>query len=402
MGFFADFHIHSRYSRGTSKTLDLQQLAAWAAIKGIQVLGSGDFTHPLWLESIKNELRESAGGLYSLRTGHPGIFFILSSEISLIYKQNGKVRKVHLLVLAPSLAAVEKINSRLGQRFNLKADGRPILGMSARDLTAEILDIDDGALIIPAHIWTPWFSLLGSKSGFDSVDECFEDYAPHIHAVETGLSADPPMLAAVSSLRRLTFLSNSDAHSAANLGREANELDCELSYAGIARAIRCGRIVRTIEFFPEAGKYHYDGHRHCSVSLSPAETDSLSDRCPVCAKPLTLGVLHRVRELSDREGKAPVPFIYQIPLKQILAQVLQCGQAAKKVDRSYRSLLDRFGSEFHILQQVPINELSRNDEPVAACIQAMRENRVRRVPGYDGVYGRVFLEPGRGGSDAAK
>lgn len=392
MGFFADLHIHSRYSRGTSKALDLQQLATWAGIKGIKVLGSGDFTHPLWFASLKNELRESAGGLYSLKTGRQEIFFVLSSEISLIYKQGHKVRKVHLLILASAMAAVEKINSRLGQRFNLKADGRPILGISVRDLSAEILDIDNGAMIIPAHIWTPWFSLLGSKSGFDSIDECFEDYAPHIYAVETGLSADPPMLAAVSFLQRLTFLSNSDAHSAANLGREANELDCELSYTAIARAIRLGQIVKTVEFFPEAGKYHHDGHRHCSVSLSPAETEKLSDRCPVCAKPLTLGVMHRVRELSDREGKAPVPFVYQVPLRQILAQVLHCGEGAKKVERYYFSLLDRYGPEFHLLQQVPIGEIAKSDEPLAACIQAMRENRVRRVPGYDGVYGRVFFD----------
>ncbi len=392
MGFFADFHVHSRYSRGTSKALDLQQLAAWAKIKGIRVLGSGDFTHPLWFECLKSELRENAAGLYSLKTGHPEIFFILSSEISLIYKQNDKVRKVHLLILAPSLTTVEKINSRLAQRFNLKADGRPILGMSARDLSAEILDIDDRALIIPAHIWTPWFSLLGSKSGFDSVEECFGDYASSIYAVETGLSADPPMLAMVSSLQRLTVLSNSDAHSAANLGREANELDCELSYEAIARAIRLGQIVKTIEFFPEAGKYHYDGHRHCSVSLSPDEAGKMSDRCPVCAKPLTLGVMHRVQALSDQEGNAAVPFVYQVPLKQILAQLLHCGEAAKKVERYYFSLLERFGSEFHLLQQVATGEISKSDEALAVCIQAMRENRVRRVPGYDGVYGRIILE----------
>ena len=254
MSFYADFHVHSRYSRGTSKALDLFQLAAWAEIKGITVSGSGDFTHPLWFDCLKNDLTESAQGLYSLKKAHAGVFFILSSEISLIYKKNNKVRKVHLLILAPSLAAVEKINLRLGQRFNLKSDGRPILGISARDLSAQILDIDDQALIIPAHIWTPWFSLLGSKSGFDSVEECFEDYAPHIHAVETGLSADPPMLASVSSLRRLTFLSNSDAHSAANLGREANELECDLSYAAISRAIRSGQISQNHRIFPGGGQ----------------------------------------------------------------------------------------------------------------------------------------------------
>ena len=392
MGFYVDFHIHSRYSRGTSKTLDLLQLAAWAEIKGITVLGSGDFTHPLWFDSLKSELAESAQGLFSLKTAHAGVFFILSSEISLIYKKKDKVRKVHLLILSPSLTAVEKINFRLDQRFNLKADGRPILGISARDLSAQILDIDDQVLIIPAHIWTPWFSLLGSKSGFDSVEECFEDYSPHIYAVETGLSADPLMLASVSSLQRLTFLSNSDAHSAPNIGREANELDCNLSYAGIAQAIRSGKIIKTIEFFPEAGKYHHDGHRNCAVSLSPAAARKLDDLCPVCTKPLTLGVLHRVQELSDQAREPRVPFVYQIPLKQILAQILKCGEASKKVGQYYFSLIDRFGPEFHLLQRLPVEEISKNDEALAAAIQAMRQNRVRRVPGYDGVYGKIFLD----------
>jgi uncharacterized protein (TIGR00375 family) len=392
MSFYADFHLHSRYSRGTSKTLDLLQMAAWAKVKGITVIGSSDFTHPLWVDCLKNELAESTQGLFSLKTAHAGAFFILSSEISLIYKKNSKVRKIHLLILAPSLTAVEKINFHLNQRFNLKADGRPILGISARDLSAQILDIDDQVLIIPAHIWTPWFSLLGSKSGFDNLEECFEDYAAHIHAVETGLSADPPMLASVSSLRRLTFLSNSDAHSAGNIGREANELNCNLSYSGIAQAIRSGDIVKTIEFFPEAGKYHHDGHRNCGVSLSPAAARKIKDICPICAKPLTLGVLHRVQELSDQGGKAPVPFVYQIPLKQILAQILKCGETSKKVERYYFSLIDRFGPEFQLLQHLPIEEISKTDEVLAAAIQAMRENRVRRVPGFDGVYGRILLD----------
>jgi uncharacterized protein (TIGR00375 family) len=393
MGFYADFHIHSRYSRGTSKTLDLTQLATWAEIKGISVLGSGDFTHPLWFDCLKSELEERAQGMFSLKTAHAGIFFLLSSEISLIYKTNNKVRKVHLIILAPSLAAVEKINSRLGQRFNLKADGRPILGISARDLSALILDIEDQAMIIPAHIWTPWFSLLGSRSGFDSLQECFKDYSPYIYAVETGLSADPPMLASVSSLRRLTFLSNSDAHSAGNLGREANEFACALNYAAITQAIRNNGISRTVEFFPEGGKYHYDGHRNCSVAMSPAAAMKIGNLCPVCAKPLTLGVMHRVQELSDREDEAAVPFVYQVPLKQILAQMLKCGEAAKKVERYYFALINRFGSEFELLQRVTIGEISKSDEPLARAVQAMRDNRVSRIPGYDGVYGKIGLDP---------
>jgi uncharacterized protein (TIGR00375 family) len=393
MDFYADFHVHSRYSRGTSPALELSELGRWAQIKGLAVVGSGDFTHPLWFRDLETDLVESAPGLFSLKKSHAATHFILSSEISLIYKKNGQVRKVHLLLLAPSLAAVEKINSSLGRRFNLKSDGRPILGASARDLSTEILAIDDRVLIIPAHIWTPWFSLLGSRSGFDCLEECFEDCSPHIYAVETGLSADPPMLARVSSLRRFTVLSNSDAHSAQNLGREANEFDCPLSYDGIAQAIRDGKIVRTIEFFPEEGKYHYDGHRHCGVSLAPAAARKLANACPVCGKPLTLGVLHRVEDLADREAEPRVPFSYQIPLKQILSGLMKCGENSKKVDRYYFSLIERLGAEFQILQRLPVAEITRVDERLAAAIQAMRENRVRRVPGYDGVYGKIIIDP---------
>ncbi|MBE0664347.1 MAG: DNA helicase UvrD [Candidatus Aminicenantes bacterium] len=392
MGFYADFHIHSRHSRSTSPALELPELAHWAGIKGLTVVGSGDFTHPLWFQSLKSSLYENAPGLYSLKKSKPDIYFILSSEISLIYKKNNRVRKVHLLVLAPSLDTVEKINSSLGRRFNLRSDGRPILGAAVRDLSAEILDIDDRAMIIPAHIWTPWFSLLGSKSGFDSLEECFEDVAPFIHAVETGLSADPPMLSRVSSLRRYTILSNSDAHSAQNLGREANEFDCPISYNGISQAIQSGNIVRTIEFFPEQGKYHHDGHRLCGISLSPSQTRKLGGICPVCGKPLTLGVLYRAEELADCEAENPIPFTYQIPLKQILSQLLNCGENAKKVCQYYFSLIDLLGPEFHILQSLPIQEISKTDERLAAAIQAMRENRVSRISGYDGVYGKITLD----------
>ncbi len=392
MGFYADFHIHSRYSRSTSPALELPELARWAGIKGLSVVGSGDFTHPLWFDSIKKSLTENVPGLFTLK-GNPGAHFILSSEISLIYKKAGRVRKIHLLLLAPSLDTVEKINASLGRRFNLRADGRPILGAAVRDLSAEILAIDDRVMIIPAHIWTPWFSLLGSRSGFDSLEECFEDVAPYIHAVETGLSADPPMLSRVSSLRRYTILSNSDAHSAQNLGREANELDCPLNYDGIARAIRDNRIVRTIEFFPEEGKYHHDGHRLCGISLPPAATRKLGGICPVCGKPLTLGVLYRAEELADNETEPRVPFSYQIPLRQILSQLMGCGENSKKVSQYYFSLIERLGAEFQILQHLPIAEIAGTDERLAAAIQAMRTNRVRRVPGYDGVYGKILLDP---------
>ncbi len=393
MRFYADLHIHSRFSRGTSPALDLAELARWAAIKGIRVVGSGDFTHPLWVRDMKASLNESATGLYSLEKN--GAYFILSAEISMIYKQGGRVRKVHLLLLAPSLAAVDKINAALGRRFNLAADGRPILGASARDISAEILDIDDRALIIPAHIWTPWFSVLGSRSGFDSLEECFGDCAPGIHAVETGLSADPGMLARVSSLGRYTVLSNSDAHSAPNLGREANEFDCPLTYDGIARSIRDNAVVRTIEFFPEEGKYHHDGHRQCGVSLSPAQTRKLGGKCPACGKALTLGVLYRVEELADQHANGRARFSYQIPMRQILSQILACGENSKKVGRRYLALVERLGPEFAILQDLPIQAIAAEDATLAAAVQAMRENRVRRVPGYDGVYGKILLNLSR-------
>jgi uncharacterized protein (TIGR00375 family) len=391
MGFYADFHVHSRYSRGTSPALELPELARWAKIKGLTVVGSGDFTHPLWFRSLKTSLSENAPGLFSLKKSGAGSYFILSSEISLIFKKNSRVRKIHLLLLAPSLGTVEKINASLGRRFNLGADGRPILGAAVRDLSAEILAMDERVMIIPAHIWTPWFSLLGSRSGFDSLEECFEDYSPYIHAVETGLSADPSMLSRVSSLRRYTILSNSDAHSAQNLGREANELDCPLSFDGITQAIRSGRIVRTIEFFPEEGKYHHDGHRLCGVSLPPSETRKLGGICPVCGKPLTLGVLYRAEELADRKAASPVPFSYQIPLKQILSQLMKSGENSKKVCNYFFSLIERLGPEFHVLQHLPVAEIARTDEMLAAAIQAMRENRVRRIPGYDGLYGKIIL-----------
>ncbi len=392
MAFYADFHVHSRHSRSTSPALELPELARWAEIKGLTVVGSGDFTHPLWFQSIKTTLIESAPGLFSLKKSRPRMYFILSSEISLIYKKNDRVRKVHLLILAPSLAAVEKVNARLGRRFNLQADGRPILGAAVRDLSAEILAVDERIMIIPAHIWTPWFSLMGSRSGFDSLEECFEDYSPYIHAVETGLSADPPMLAQVSSLRRYTILSNSDAHSAQNLGREANEFDCPLSYGAITQAIRSGTILRTIEFFPEEGKYHHDGHRLCGISLPPAETRKLGGICPVCGKPLTLGVLYRVEALADQKTANPASFNYQVPLKQILSQIMKSGENSKKIGQYYFSLIERLGPEFFILQSLTIEAISKIDERLAAAIQAMRENRVRRVPGYDGVYGKIILD----------
>ncbi len=367
-------------------------MARWAAIKGLAVVGSGDFTHPQWFAALESSLREAAPGLYALDERAPGARFILSAELSLVFKQGGRGRRVHLVVLVPSLAAAARINAALGKRFNLRSDGRPILGASARDITAEVLELEERALVFPAHIWTPWFSLLGSRSGFDSLEECFGDLSASIHAVETGLSADPPMLARVSSLRRFTVLSSSDAHSPQKLGREASEFDCPLTYDGIAAAIRGQGTVGTVEFFPEEGKYHHDGHRGCGVSLAPEQARALGNMCPACGKPLTLGVLHRVQDLADcREGPR-APFRYQIPLRQLLAGVLGCAENGKKAGRAYAALVERLGSEFHILQDAAIGEIARADERLAAAVLAMRQGRVRRVPGYDGVYGRIEVE----------
>ncbi len=405
MRFYADLHVHSRFSRGTSPALELPELARWATIKGLAVVGCGDFTHPAWFARLRSSLAETAPGLYALRAEpgaglpswageRPRPLFMLSAEISLIFTQGGRGRKVHLLLLAPTLETVERINAALGRRFNLNSDGRPILGATARDIAAELLAIDERVLVIPAHIWTPWFSLLGSRSGFDSLEECFLDMAPAIRAVETGLSADPPMLARVSSLAHYTVLSNSDAHSAQNLGREASEFDCPLAYDAIAAAIRGDGVVRTIEFFPEEGKYHHDGHRACGVSLPPQESRRHGNACPACGRPLTLGVLHRAEELADRPDPGRARFAYQVPLRQILARLLGCGEGTRKVDRLYVSLIERLGPEFAILQETPLAAIAACEPRLAAAVAAVRAGRVRRVPGFDGVYGTIDFAAG--------
>jgi len=289
MKFAADFHIHSKYSRATSPLMDLENLDTWAKIKGIKVLGTGDFTHPKWLDEIKEKLSPAERGFFELRGGggHPSgpTKFILTSEISCIYSKGGKVRKVHIIVFAPSIGAVEKINKKLSQIGNLKADGRPILGLDVKDLAKIVLAVSEDCLVVPAHAWTPWFSIFGSKSGFNSLEECFEEYTKYIYAVETGLSSDPAMNWRLSQLDKVTLISNSDAHSLPKIGREANVFDTELSYEGIATALRTkdkSRFLHTIEFFPEEGKYHYDGHRLCNLSLAPLQSKIYINICPKC------------------------------------------------------------------------------------------------------------------------
>ena len=397
MKFIADFHIHSKYSRACSPQMDLENLDKWAKIKGIKVLGTGDFTHCDWLKNLKEKLEPAETGLYMYKGGETR--FILTSEISCIYSKNGKVRKIHIIVFAPDLETVEKINTQLGWIGNLKSDGRPILGLDAKELAKIILDINPECLIVPAHIWTPWFSLFGSRSGFNSVEECFEEYSKYIFAGETGLSSDPAMNWRWSALDKITLISNSDAHSLKKIGREANVFDTEISYQAIAEAIKSKnpqKFLYTVEFFPQEGKYHYDGHRACDISLSPQESKKYNNICPNCGKPLTLGVLNRVEELADRpEGVRPenaIPFKSLVPLEEIIAESRGVLPGAKQVEKEYNSLIEKAGSEFKILLDIPQEKLKDiTSSGIAEGIIRVREGRIHIEPGFDGVFGKIRI-----------
>ena len=414
--FRADLHIHSRYSRATSKKLTLPLLAAWAKAKGIDVLATGDITHPGWRDEIGKTLEfEDNTGLYRLkkeirlskelpqfaeRMSPPGPRFILQGEISSIYKRGGKVRKVHNLVFFPDMDAAEHFSTRLAQVGNLNSDGRPILGLDCRDLLAMVLETHPDAFLVPAHIWTPWFSLFGSKSGFDTLEECFGDLSPEIFALETGLSSDPAMNWTWSALDKYTLVSNSDAHSGENLAREANLFSGEATYKGILASLRkqnnagC-KFEGTIEFFPEEGKYHADGHRKCDVSLNPKEARELGGICPVCGKPLTEGVASRILALADRDEPVQpenaAGYHSLIPLPEILGEIAGCGAKSQKVARQHASLILRYGSELSVLMDTPASELSHFSAPLGEAISRMRAGRVIRMPGYDGEYGEIKL-----------
>ena len=403
MQFIADFHSHSRYSRATSKDMDLENLGKWAKIKGIKILGSGDFTHPDWFKSLKETLEPVEPGLFKLRNG-PEARFVLTSEISCVYSKTGKVRKIHIIIFAPSFEIVEKINTHLSWIGNLKSDGRPILGLDAKELAKIVLNASKDCLIVPAHLMTPWFSLFGSKSGFDSIEECFGNYSEYIYAGETGLSASPDMLWRMPDGRRITLISNSDAHSPTKLGREANIFEgSELTYQSIITAIkRQGqepatlKLISTIEFFPQEGKYHYDGHRLCGVSFSPQESKKAGNICPNCGKPLTIGVLNRIDELADKpEGFNPenaLPFKSLIPLEEIIADTLGVMSGTKQTKTEYKSLIDKFGSEFNVLLEASRSELELVTLPeIAEGIIRVREGKVYIEPGYDGVYGKIRI-----------
>ena len=401
MQFVADFHLHSKYSRATSKDMDLENLDKWAKIKGIKVLGTGDFTHPEWFNNLKEKLEPAEPGLFKLKNSE--IRFILTAEISCIYSKGGKVRKIHIIVFAPSFEAVEKINLNLGKIGNLKSDGRPILGLDAKDLARIVLDASPDCLVVPAHCWTPWFSVFGSKSGFNSIEECFEEYSKYIFAGETGISADPKMFWRISGLDKITLLSNSDSHSPAKIGREANVFNTEVSYPAIVEAIKSKdpqKFLYTIEFFPEEGRYHYDGHRLCGTSFSPQESKKYSNVCPNCGKLLTIGVLNRVEELADRpENFKPenaIPFKSLIPLEEIIADAFGVLPSGKRVREEYVKLISRFDNELKILLEIPYSELKTTTLPeIAEGINRVREGKVFIEPGYDGVYGKIkIFSPG--------
>jgi len=412
MKFIADLHIHSRFSRATAKNLDFPHLYMAARQKGISVIATGDFTHPLWLDEIRQYLEPAEPGLFKLKSdfakqcekqiavaGENPVRFMLGTEISNIYKKDGATRKLHHLVFFPELCHVEKFNARLSAIGNLKSDGRPILGLDSKNLLEIMLETHESGFLVPAHIWTPWFSLFGSRSGFDSIEQCFEDLSDNIFAVETGLSSDPPMNWRVTDLDNCTLISNSDAHSPANLGREANLFDTDLSYFAIRSAIETGdpkRFLGTLEFFPEEGKYHQDGHRKCGVNFNPKQTIENKGICPVCKAPLTVGVLYRVEELAGRkQGEKPErnhPFYSLIPLAEILSELLGVGPKSKKVIHAWQSAISRIGPELNILHDLPIDVVRNSGSLLLAeAIERMRQGRVHRHPGFDGQYGRVTI-----------
>lgn len=393
--FVADFHIHSRYSRACSKDLCVPELAKWAKIKGIGVLGTGDFTHPMWLQELQETLRPTGTGLFEFE----GARFMLTVEVNTLFYKRGKAHNIHHVLLAPSFEAVERINRELAQFGSLEIDGRPILQMEAWRLVEIVLGIEPRCVIVPAHAWTPHFAIFGSNSGFDSVEDCFEHQAKHIFALETGLSSDPAMNWRLTKLDRYALISNSDSHSARRIGREANVFNCELNYDAIVSALKTkdsSKFLYTIEFFPEEGKYHLDGHRNCKVRWDPQETRRQGFRCPACGRRVTVGVMHRVESLADRpEGTQPsgaIPFKHVVGLEEIIADALGVGTGTQTVDREYFNLIERCGTEFAILLKTP-EEALRKAAParVVDGILHMRQGRVHIEPGYDGEYGKVKI-----------
>lgn len=427
MQIIADLHVHTKYSRATSKDLDLFGLHQAAQVKGIDLIAAGDFTFPDYFKELESSLTESAEhpGLYQLKNNladsqdknicpqkAKNVFFILTQEISCIYTKNNIGRRIHILIFAPNLATVKKIGKKLSTIGNLKSDGRPILGLDAKKLAAIVLEIDQNCLIVPAHIWTPWFSLFGSKSGFNSLAECFDDYSQYIYAIETGLSSDPAMNWRLSALDNLSIISCGDAHSGAKIAREAVVFElAKLSYKNIYQAIRNSAqinfsrppknyIKKTLEFYPEEGKYHWDGHRLCQFRSSPQESKKRQNICPICRRPLTVGVMARVEKLADRTAKEAgrasknrPPFISLIPLAEIIAEICQQGVNTKKVKEAYNQIITQAGSELAVLMDLPLENLQKitESEIIVESIKRMRAGQIISDPGYDGVYGKIML-----------
>ena len=428
MKFIADLHIHSKFSRATSKEMCLEELDRWADDKGILVMGTGDFTHPQWFREIKEKLEPAESGLFKLKKElkqetikgtRAETRFLLSVEISSIYSKNGKTRRIHNIIFAPDIETAEKINNKLSLRGNIKSDGRPILGLDAEELAKIVFSVNPEAVIIPAHAWTPWFSLFGSMSGFDSLEECFGKMSDKIFAVETGLSSDPAMNWRLSALDDLALISNSDSHSLQRIGREANIFDTVLSYSGIMEAIKNGspkkraeseearkKFVATVEFFPEEGKYHYDGHRACGIVWSPEETKKHKGICPKCRKPVVIGVLNRVNKLADRKEisigqnyycsfETRVPYYRAVPLDEVISEAMGTGPTSKKVKAKYKELIKKFGNELKILLEIQPKQLEEiNEKKIAEALRRLRLGNIEIQPGYDGEYGvvKIFKE----------
>ncbi|MCI0503872.1 endonuclease Q family protein [Candidatus Micrarchaeota archaeon] len=400
MRVIADLHVHSKYARATSPRCDIPGLSEGAKIKGINLIATGDFTHPAYFNEIRRDLAASddGSGLYM----HKGVWFILSTEIALIYRSGLGPKRMHHVVLAPSLETAAQINDLLGKRGNLRSDGRPILGLSSPEFAESLFSVSKDVMIIPAHAWTPWFSIFGSKSGVDTVEDAFEDQARNIFALETGLSSDPGMNWTLSSLDKYSLVSNSDAHSLEKLGREANVFELEKpTYKSLTDAIKTKKgFVKTYEFYPEEGKYHYDGHRECGIIMSPAEAKSRNNVCPVCRKTLTIGVLHRVSDLADRKAgfrpQGAVPFQYVVPLSIVISKALKKPEASKPVAEEYSKLIRYFGSEFAVFE-APEDQLRlATAKEIADAIIRVDTGRVRWVPGYDGVFGQLILDEASG------
>jgi uncharacterized protein (TIGR00375 family) len=393
--FIADLHLHSSYSRATSPSLNFDTLSEWAKLKGIHLLASADFTHPVWWKKTRETLKESKNSnLYEYK----GVHFILGTEISSIYSQGGKLRRIHSLIYFPQFSDVEKFNLELGKKTNLTVDGRPITGLSARQLLEMALEVNEKAIFIPAHAWTPWFSLYGSNSGFDSINECFGDLVKYIYAIETGLSSDPAMNWRIAELDNRSIVSFSDAHSCPKLGREATILDADFTYEGILKALKNQKIAFTIEFFPEEGKYHFTGHRNCNVKQSPSDTARDGIICSQCNKKLTIGVMQRVVQLAEKnrsEGVTPKGrpgFRRMVPLIEIISEALGKPTSSPAVSEEYRNLIKNFGSEFSVLLKAPIDEIEKSaSSRIAEGVDKVRRGDIVIEPGYDGVYGVVKI-----------